>query len=395
MDRVDEYLREREKDNLLRRLHPADSKKEGMIYFRGKGYFDFSSNDYLGLSGHPKLKNASIESIERFGTGSSASRLLSGDSTLHHILEKKTANFIGKEAALIYNSGYQANLGVISALRGEGDVIFSDRLSHASIIDGILLSRAKFFRFRHNDANHLESLLKKERNNFREALIVTETIFSMDGDRTPLREITDLKEKYDCRLLIDEAHATGVFGKNGGGIAEEEGLIGKVDIIMGTFGKALGSFGAYVAASEKMKNYLVNASRSFIYSTALPPSVIASNIAGLDLVREEPFRRIELLENSRFFRQGLIDKGFEVRGTSQIVPLILGDNAKAIAMSEELQKRLYWALPIRPPTVPKGEARLRFSLTYYHNRKILERLIDDICEISRGSTRGENNFQVC
>lgn len=379
MDKIDQFLRERKENYSLRTLHPADSRKEGKIYFDNKEYIDLSSNDYLGLSSHPRLLEAAKRATEELGVSASASRLLSGDLNLHHELEEKVANFKSKEKALIFNSGYQANVGVISALYGKGDAIFSDRLNHASIVDGILLSGAHLFRFRHNDVNHLELLLKRERNKFKQALIVSETIFSMDGDRCPLKETAGLKEKYDCRLLVDEAHATGIFGREGSGVVEEEGLTENVDLIMGTFGKALGSFGAYVAASSKTVDYLINTSRSFIYSTALPPSVIAANLASLDLIKLEPFRRKMLLKNADYFRTQLQKQGLKVKGASQIVPLILGDNQKAVSLGRKLQNRGYWTLPIRPPTVPKGEARLRFSLSYYHNREILERLLRDIC----------------
>lgn len=381
MDGIEKLLQKAEEDNLLRVLRPANFRKAGKICFGDKEYFDFSSNDYLGLSDHPRLKDASRKAIEKWGTGASASRLLSGDLVLHHKLEEKTAALKGKESALVFNSGYQANVGIISALCKRGDAIFSDRLNHASIIDGILLSGARFFRFHHNDINHLESLLGKERDKFKEVLIITETIFSMDGDRCPLREIVRLKERYNCILMVDEAHATGIFGGRGSGIAEEEDLINEVDLIMGTFSKALGSFGAYAASSKKITDYLVNSSRSFIYSTALPPPVIAANLASLDLIKEEPFRRKRLLENSDYFRGQLKMRGFTVKGSSQIVPLILGDSERAISLSRELRDRGYWMLPIRPPTVPKGEARLRFSLTYHHTKEILEGLINDVCEI--------------
>jgi 8-amino-7-oxononanoate synthase len=382
MDGIDRFLREREENNLLRTLRPADSRRGGRIYFNGKEYLDFSSNDYLGLSGHPRLKDASKKATEKLGTSASASRLLSGDLMIHHELEEKIAAFKGKESALVFNSGYQANMGIISALCKSGDVIFSDRLNHASIVDGILLSGARFFRFQHNDANHLESLLKKERKRYNEALIVTETIFSMDGDRCPLKEIVELKERYNCMLLVDEAQATGIFGKDGSGVVEEEGVIDEVDLIMGTFSKAMGSFGAYIAGEKRIMDYLINTARAYIYSTALPPSVIAANLTSLDLIKEEPFRRERLLDNSDYFRRELKMKGFDIRGSSQVIPLILGDSERAVALSKELQNRAYWALPIRPPTVPAKEARLRFSLTYHHTREILEKLIDDTCEVS-------------
>ena len=383
MDRIEQFLKERSKKSLLRILRPANLRREGKIYFKDKEYIDFSSNDYLGLSNHPGLKSACKKAAEQLGTSASASRLLSGDLDIHHQLEEEIARFKGKGSALVFNSGYQANLGIISSLCEKGDVIFCDRLNHASIIDGIMLSGVRFFRFMHNDLNHLESLLKKERNKFRDSLIVTETVFSMDGDRAPLKELVKLKEKYDCKIMVDEAHTTGIFGESGSGVVEEEGLTDRIELIMGTFSKALGSFGAYLACSRKTADYLINSCRSFIYSTALPPSVIAANLASLDLINKEPFRRRMLLENADYFRKELDRCGFKVKGSSQIIPLIVGDSKKAVKISRELEKRGYWVRAIRPPTVPAGEARLRFSLTYYHTKDILKRLIEDIGEVYR------------
>ena len=378
MEKIEEFLRSRAEEGLLRKLRPAASRRDGKIYFGKKEYIDFSSNDYLGLSNHPKLKKAAQEALETYGAGSSGSRLLSGDLEICHKLEKAVAKFKGKEAALVFNSGYQANIGIVSALYGAGDCIFSDKLNHASIIDGLLLSGAKFFRFSHNDIGHLESLLIKERAKFKNAMIITETIFSMDGDRPDLKSLVSLKEKFDCRLMVDEAHATGIYGKNGSGVVEEEGLSDKVDLIMGTFSKALGSFGAYLAASGQMIDYMVNKCRSFIYSTALPPAIIAANLASIGVIKEEPHRREALLKSAEYFRNALKAKGFEARGSSQIIPAIIGDNHTALNLAEALQKKGYWVMPIRPPTVPKGEARLRFSITYDHGIATLKKLIDDI-----------------
>ncbi len=378
---IDEFMARKAEEGLLRKLLPISDRKNGKITFDGKEFIDLSSNDYLGLSNHPKLIEASCAALEKFGTSSSASRLLSGDLEIHHLLEAKTAKLKNKDSALVFNSGYQANVGIISSLYGDGDLVLSDRLNHASIIDGILLSRAKLLRFEHNDLNHLEDTLKRERSSFKKALIVTETIFSMDGDRPDLAGLVDLKERYDCEVMVDEAHATGIFGGRGSGIVEEEGLAERIDLIMGTFSKALGSFGAYLAASESIVDYLINTCRSFIYTTALPPAVIACNLAGLELVKEEPHRRIELLRRASYFRDGLHKRGFRIRGSSQIVPLIIGDNFKTKKLAEALQDRGWWASPIRPPTVPKNEARIRFSLTYYHDEETLKRLIDDIAEI--------------
>ncbi len=381
MGRIEKFLRDKKEKGLLRILRPARFRKEGKIYFKDRSFIDFSSNDYLGLSGHPKIKEAAEKTITTLGTSSSASRLLSGDLNIHHKLEKRIASFKEKEDALLFNSGYQANVGIISSLLGKNDAIFSDKLNHASIIDGMLLSGAKIFRFRHNDIEHLEFLLKSQRNNYKEALIVTETVFSMEGDKPPLKEVASLKDRYSSMLLVDEAHATGIFGEKGKGVVEEMGLAARIELVMGTFSKALGSFGAYVACSSELKKYFVNSARSFIYSTSLPPSIIGANLASLDLIEEEPFRRLTLLCNSDYFRQELGKKGFRTRGTSQIVPVIFKDSQRTVKISQDLQKKGYWVLPIRPPTVPEGEARLRFSLTYHHTKDILGKLIDDISQI--------------
>ena len=303
---------------------------------------------------------------------------MTGDLELHHQLEEKVAAFKNKESALVFNSGYQANVGILSSLCGQGDVIFCDRLSHASLIDGALLSGARFLRFAHNDVEHLESLLKGHRPQFKKGLIITETIFSMDGDEAPLKGLVRLKEKYGCQLMVDEAHATGLFGARGAGVVEKEGLEDEVDLIMGTFGKALGGFGAYLAADGEVIEYLINTCRSFIYSTALPASVIASDLAALEVIGDEPLRRKKVLATAAYFRQGLKKHGFEVKGISQIVPVITGENAGAVAMARALQEKGYWVLPIRPPTVPEGQARLRFSVTVHHDEKLLRRLIDDL-----------------
>lgn len=381
MDRIDNFLAQRKADGLLRLLRPADLRKNGKIYYDGAELFDFSSNDYLALSDHPRLKEASKRAVESLGVSASASRLLSGDLKIHHQLEDRVAEFKGKESALVFNSGYQANIGIISALYDKADAVFCDRLSHASIIDAVQQSGARLFRFGHNDLHHLESLLKSQSRKFKNCLIVTETVFSMDGDKPPLKELVNIKAKYNCFLMVDEAHATGIFGQNGAGVVEEQGLSDRIELIMGTFSKALGSFGAYLACSEKIKQYLINSCRSFIYSTALPPAVIAADIEAVNIVIDEPFRRKTLLANADYFRTRLREEGFDVKGSSQIVPLIVADTDKAARLSRQLQKSRFWVLPIRPPTVPQGQARLRFSLTYHHTSQVLEKLADRIIEV--------------
>lgn len=375
--RIKKFLKERETKGLLRRLTTISPLGGGKILLSGRECINFSSNDYLGLSSHPELIKAAQEALSP-SFGSSASRLMAGSTYLHHLLEERTASFKDKPAVLVFNSGYQANIGIISALYGKGDCIFSDKLNHASIIDGISLSGAKLFRFRHNDVGHLQELLRRNRKNYRQALIVTETVFSMDGDFAPIEEMIHLKKEHDCMFMVDEAHATGIFGERGSGLTEAKEKTGEVDIIMGTFSKALGAFGAYVATSRIIRDFLINASRSFIYSTALPGSVIAANLASLKLIKTEPHRRKTLLARSQYFRNKLRENGFDVRGQSQIVPIMVGDIEKTVRMSSFLKRGGWWVTPVRPPTVPDGKARLRISLTFDHTREMLDRFLEDI-----------------
>ncbi len=379
MNWMEGFLRERRKAGLLRELVPATFAREGKIRFGEKTYWNFSGNDYLGLAGHPELVAAAKKALEELGTSASASRLLGGDREIFHRLEEEIARLEEKEAALLFNSGYQANVGIISALVGPGDAVFSDRLNHASIVDGTLLSRARFFRFRHNDSGHLDSLLGQHREKFKRALIVTETVFSMEGDRAPLRELVELKERHRCLLMLDEAHAVGVFGRNGAGAAEEAGVGKRTDLIMGTFGKALGSSGAFLAGSRALIDYLINTCRSFIYSTGPAPATTAASLAALAMLGREPERRRILRERADGFRQALKAQGLEARGDSQIVPLIIGDNQRALEISGELRRRGFWVGAVRPPTVPVNEARIRFSLCYHHEEDCLDELRRNVC----------------
>ena len=377
------FLRRREERDLLRRLSPADRRAPGVLWRDGREMVDFSSNDYLGLSAHPDVVEAARETLERHGAGSGASRLMSGDLALHHQLEAAIAELKGKEAALLVNSGYQANTGLIPALTGRHDAIFADRLCHASLIDGALLSRARLFRYDHNDADHLRRLLEDHRDEFQNALIVTESVFSMDGDLAPLEDLAELKETHGCEMLVDEAHATGVFGPRGAGLVEARGLTDRVEFVMGTFSKALGGFGAYVAADWTDVDYLVNSLRSFIYSTALPPSVVASNLAAVKLCREGHADGAELLRRAERFRADLNETGFDVRGESQIVPVMMGPSEEALGAGRELAERGFLAVPVRPPTVPRGEARLRISLCSAHTDRQLEDLKEALREVAR------------
>lgn len=368
---IDEFLLKRRISGRLRELTPLSRLGHGRIVLAEEKdspvMTDFSSNDYLGLSEHPQVIAASREAVELLGTGAGGARLMSGSMEMHHLLELETARFKSTEAALLFGSGYLANIGVIPALAGRGDVIFTDRLNHASIYDGCRLSSAAMIRFHHNDPSHLAYLLKKNRNRFRHALIVVESIYSMDGDRCPLQAMAALRDQYHCRLMVDEAHATGVFGPGGSGVIEEDRVGDRVDIAMGTFGKALGSYGAYIAASREMISYLINNARSFIYATALPPAVLGASLAALEVVRREPDLRRELFASVNLFKTLLHDGGFHQElGPSQIVPILIGNSARAMEVAEKLRKNGVYATAVRPPTVPESTARLRFSITRHH-----------------------------
>jgi 8-amino-7-oxononanoate synthase len=376
MERMKKFLLEREKAGTLRRLSPLIRLGHGwvrLLDFEGE-LQDFSSNDYLALSEHPEVIAASRKYLEMFGAGSGAARLMSGDLEINHLLEEEIAQLKSKEAALTFGSGYLANTGIIPALAGRGDLIIGDRLNHASINDGCMLSGARTIRFRHNDLEHLEKILHEKRSQFNKALIVVESIYSMDGDRCPLADLVSLKKRYDFLLMVDEAHATGLYGENGSGIIEEDKVSEEVDIAMGTFGKALGSYGAYAAASREIVSFLVNKARTFIYSTALPPAVIGATLAALYLVRAEPQLRLDLHQKVAFFKKQLRKNGLrDDHGPSQIIPIMIGDSAKAQAIAQELQNNNIYVKAVRPPTVPEGSARLRFSITRYHKEPDLKR----------------------
>ncbi|MBE9519515.1 MAG: 8-amino-7-oxononanoate synthase [Proteobacteria bacterium] len=375
MERMINFLNERRAAGNLRQLTPLLRLGRGRIKIIGSDdeLLDFSSNDYLALSEHPEVIAASRKYLEEFGAGAGAARLMSGDLEINHQLEEEIAQLKAKEAALIFGSGYLANIGVIPALVNRGDLLVTDRLSHASIYDGCLLSGAKVIRFRHNDMDHLQQILHEKRSQYNRALVVVESIYSMDGDRCPLKDLVDLKKQNDFLLMVDEAHATGIYGSHGGGVIEEEGVVDGVDIAMGTFGKALGSYGAYVATSKQMVDYLVNKARSFIYATGLPPAVIGATLAALHLVKTEPELRQGLHEKVAFFKKQIRKNGLkDDLGPSQIIPIMVGDSAKALALSEQLRNNRIFVKAVRPPTVPENTARLRFSITRFHQEEDLK-----------------------
>jgi 8-amino-7-oxononanoate synthase len=349
----------------------------------GRDVLLLCSNNYLGLADSPALIQASIEATERYGTSSGASRLVSGTMALHEHLEAEVAVFKGSEAALIFNSGYAANTGIIAALVGRGDVIFSDRLNHASIIDGALLSSARLIRYPHNDVSALGALLERHRGSGR-ALIVTDAVFSMDGDIAPLRGLVELKKAHRALLMVDDAHGSGVLGEEGSGTAELLGVAGDVDVLMGTFGKALGSFGAYAAVTTELRELLVNRARSFIFSTSLPPAVLGASLAALEIVRSPAGRilRENLRSNADRFRTLLSEAGFQLpEGATQIIPILTGTAENTMRFSEQLLEEGIFAQGIRPPTVPAGACRLRCTVMATHSVSDLEWAVDRIISV--------------
>ncbi|MFW6414305.1 MAG: 8-amino-7-oxononanoate synthase [Verrucomicrobiota bacterium] len=346
---------------------------------------NFSSNDYLNFSQHPQIIDAARRHLETTGCGSGASRLMSGNLPIHEQLELAIARHKNYPAALLFGSGFLANTGIIPALTERGDRIYADRLVHASIIAGIRLSGARLFRFQHNDTRHLEKLLAGENrdaeNSRGRKLVITESVFSMDGDRAPLTDIATVCEQYGAMLMVDEAHATGVFGADGAGLINELGLEDKVNIAMGTFSKALGNYGGFCACSEDMRSWLINKAPSFIYTTALPPAVTGGCLKALELLKEQAGIGEELLNRAGIFLQQLREKGVETgKSESQIIPVIIGDSRTALRLSERLREEGIIASAVRPPTVPQGSARLRLSLTLAHTKDDLAFTAEKIAE---------------
>lgn len=368
-----EHLEERA---LRRRLRVVESAHEPYVRVDGCQMLMLASNNYLGLASHPQLKRAAADAIERYGVGAGASRLIAGSIEPLHELEREIASLKNVEAALVFGSGYLANIGVITAISGSGDVILSDELNHASLIDGCRLSRAEARVYRHRDIDHLASLLAEARP-ARRRIIVTDSVFSMDGDYAPLREIVELAHQHQAAVMIDEAHGVGVVGRNGAGLAAELGLEREIDIHVGTLSKALGSYGAYVAGSRVLIDYLLNRARSFIYSTGLAPAMAAAASAAIRLIRSEPRIITRLWDNAAYLRTGLEQMGYKLAPTSTpILPVMVGESADAIRLADGLLKRGVYVIAIRPPTVPAATARLRVTPTAAHSRADLDTALD-------------------
>jgi glycine C-acetyltransferase/8-amino-7-oxononanoate synthase len=352
---------------LYRRMRLVSGPQGPRVVLDGKPVLLLCSNNYLGLADHPRVREAAADAAMRWGVGAGASRLVSGTMTVHRRLEERLARLKGTEAALLFGSGYLANIGVVSALAGPGDVVFCDELSHASLLDGCRLSRADAAVYRHGDVEHLAWQIQRAEG--REGLIVTDSVFSMDGDVAPLEDLVDLAQRHDLRLVVDEAHATGAVGPDGRGAVADAGLEGEIDVIVGTLGKALGAYGAFAACDTRTAQYLANCARSFMFSTAPPPPAVAGALAALDLLEEQP-RRVEKLQaNADTLRDELAREGFDVAGSgTQIVPIIIGDARTAMRICEAALERGVFAQAIRPPSVPEGTSRLRLSVMASHTK---------------------------
>jgi 8-amino-7-oxononanoate synthase len=392
MNEIQERLEEIRELGLYRKLRLISGPQGPRVLLDGQPVLLLCSNNYLGLADHPRVREAAAEAAMRYGVGAGASRLISGNMTIHRRLEEQLAEFKGTSACVVFGSGYLANTGIVSALAREGDVVFSDALNHASIVDGCRLSRAETFVYEHCDLEHLEWGLQEADG--RGSLIVTDGVFSMDGDVAPLQEIVELAQRYDARVMVDDAHGVGSLGPEGRGAVADAGVEDEVDVVIGTLGKALGSYGAYACCDRTMAKYLVNTARSLIFSTALPPPAVAGAIAALELLVEQPERVLKLQRNARLLKEALAEEGVRTESETQILPIVVGDARAALAASERLLERGIFAQAIRPPTVPDGTSRLRLAVMASHSASELKPAAREIAQIldSEASQRGEVAF---
>ena len=359
------------------KLRVLDDQQAPVCHYDGRQVINLASNNYLGLANHPKLIQAAIEATQTYGVGSGAVRTIAGTMRIHMELEEKIARFKNVEACVVFQSGFAANAGTVSAILGKEDFILSDELNHASIIDGARLSRATIKVFRHKDIAHCEQLLQELANEPGRKLIITDGVFSMDGDIGPVDKLAALAEKYGAIMMVDDAHASGVLGRNGRGSVDHFGAHGKVDVQVGTLSKAIGSLGGYVCGSRDLIDYLYHRARPFLFSTSHPPSVPATCLAAFDILEKEPERILRLWENTRFFKSGLQRLGFDTGiSESPITPVIVGDGALAMKLSDRLFAEGVFAQGIGFPTVPKGRARVRTIVTATHTREELQFALD-------------------
>jgi 8-amino-7-oxononanoate synthase len=381
-----DVIRQLQADGLFRSLRlvePDPRGHSGRVMIEGRSVILLASNNYLGLADHPRIKEAAIAAIRRYGFGSGASRLISGNTPSHESLEKRIAQFKQTEAALLFSTGYMANLGILSCLIPSEGLVIADRLCHASLIDGCRSSGCRFRVYEHGDLDQLDRLLGKKPAK-QATVIVTDGVFSMDGDIAPLPRLVELAERHGADVFVDEAHATGVLGKGGRGTLEHFGLKPRGVIQMGTLGKALGGFGAYVAGSRILIDYLINKAKTFIYTTALPPAVTAAALAAFDVLEEEPQLRERLWKNRNHYANGLKSLGFDILNSeTPIIPIMIGDDRLAMTVSQRLLKDGIFAPAIRPPTVPKGTSRIRTTIMASHTPEDIDRALESLGRIAR------------
>lgn len=377
-DELGERLAELERAGLRRVLRATERRAGAEVVVDGEPAIDFSSNDYLGLAADPRIAHAAARALAEAGTGAGAARLISGNHPLHDRLEAELAAWKQTDAALLFPSGYAANTGTIPALVGRGDAVYSDALNHASLIDGCRLSRAEPRIFPHRDLHALDRLLREDAGRFRRRMIVADSVFSMDGSLFPLDGLVEVARTHDAWTYVDDAHGTGVLGPNGRGAAEHFGVKGRIDVVMGTLGKALGTAGAFVAGSARLREWLLNRARTFVFTTGSPPALAAATLEALRIAREEPWRRARLRENARRLREGLAALGHAAPGDTEghIVPVLIGGAEETVRIGAALRRRGLLAGAVRPPTVPPGGSRLRITLGAAHTAEQIGRLLD-------------------
>lgn len=373
---LNKQLVERKKNHLYRSRRISESAQQTEMVIDGRNIISFCSNDYLGLANHPSVKKAFIKGAELYGVGSGAAHLINGHSKAHHELEETLAEFTGYPRALLFSTGYMANLGLTQALVGRGDAVFEDRLNHASLIDGGLLSGARLMRYAHNDTDDLKQKLKSREAG--EKLVVSDAVFSMDGDIADVKALAETCRQYDAWLMLDDAHGFGILGNHGKGILEHSNTKqDEVPIYMATLGKAIGTAGAFIAGSDDLIETLIQHARTYVYTTAQPPAIAMASIESLRIIKDEPSHRENLQNNITYFKQCAMDSGLALNeSTTAIQPIIIGDVEKTANLSEHLFENGFLVTAIRPPTVPEGTARLRITLSATHTKSQIDQLIE-------------------
>ena len=374
------FLKEKQQRHLYRSLKISESAQHVKMQIDGKDYLTFCGNDYLGLANHPEILKAFKEAADKFGVGSGAAHLINGHSIEHQLLEEELADFTGRERALLFSTGYMANLGVVNALLNRGDHLFSDRLNHASLIDAGLLSKAKMQRYAHNDVSALQKLYTNPKKPVENSMILSDGVFSMDGDEAPVNELAQIAKLQQAWLMIDDAHGFGVLGENGAGLLEQQRLSqDDVPILMATLGKAIGSAGAFVAGSNELIEFLIQTARTYIYTTAMPPAIAAASRASLRVVRQESWRREKLNDLIQQFKQGAKELGIALMpSNTAIQPIMIGSTEDAFIVSQKLQQKNILVTAIRPPTVPEGTARLRVTFSANHTNEHVAILLEEL-----------------